>query len=145
MKQSYCLDTNVLMALVRGKELGTRIDRRFDLKSAAYFHTISVVTHGELYVLSDRHGWGEGKVQTLDNVLSHFVTVDISGRPIIEAYRRVEEANANVAGGHRNMGKNDIWIAATAIASQLPLLTTDKDFDHLPVSLIDVRYVSPQI
>lgn len=32
----------------------------------------------------------------------------------------------------RNMGKNDLWIAATALYLDLPLHTTDNDFDHLP-------------
>lgn len=31
----------------------------------------------------------------------------------------------------RNMGKNDLWIAATAAMSEATLLTTDNDFDHL--------------
>jgi predicted nuclease of predicted toxin-antitoxin system len=29
------------------------------------------------------------------------------------------------------MGKNDLWIAATAVAAQAVLLTTDKDFAFL--------------
>jgi tRNA(fMet)-specific endonuclease VapC len=29
------------------------------------------------------------------------------------------------------MGKNDLWIAATAAVLECPLLTTDKDFQHL--------------
>lgn len=32
----------------------------------------------------------------------------------------------------RNMGKNDLWIAATALYFDFPLHTTDNDFDHLP-------------
>ncbi len=31
----------------------------------------------------------------------------------------------------RSMGKNDLWIAATAHASGAVLVTTDRDFDHL--------------
>jgi tRNA(fMet)-specific endonuclease VapC len=31
----------------------------------------------------------------------------------------------------RNMGKNDLWIAATAWYLDLPLHTADNDFDHL--------------
>lgn len=33
--------------------------------------------------------------------------------------------------GARNMGKNDLWIAASAKAAGATLLTTDGDFDHL--------------
>jgi len=31
----------------------------------------------------------------------------------------------------KNMGKNDIWIAATASVPDVDLLTSDKDFVHL--------------
>ncbi len=40
----------------------------------------------------------------------------------------------------RPMGKNDLWIAATAKVSGLTLLTTDADFDHLhPAHLNRIR------
>jgi predicted nucleic acid-binding protein len=29
------------------------------------------------------------------------------------------------------MGKNDLWIAATASVLDIPLMTTDNDFTHL--------------
>lgn len=39
------------------------------------------------------------------------------------------------------MGKNDLWIAATAVAANAVLITTDKDFDHLNnVFLRVIRY-----
>ena len=44
LKQSYVLDTGVLLNLVRGKELGSRIDREFGLSRAMRLHTISIVT-----------------------------------------------------------------------------------------------------
>ena len=31
----------------------------------------------------------------------------------------------------RNMGKNDLWIATTALYFDIELHTTDDDFDHL--------------
>ncbi len=31
----------------------------------------------------------------------------------------------------RTMGKNDLWIAATAFVYDAALITTDNDFDHL--------------
>jgi len=31
----------------------------------------------------------------------------------------------------RNMGKNDIWLAATAHVFDLTFITTDSDFEHL--------------
>lgn len=41
------------------------------------------------------------------------------------------------------MGKNDIWIAATALQTKLPLLTTDKDFRFLDESLLQVFWIDP--
>ncbi len=39
----------------------------------------------------------------------------------------------------RNMGKNDVWIAATAALLGLKLVTTDGDFDHLHEVFFDVQ------
>ena len=41
------------------------------------------------------------------------------------------------------MGKNDLWIAATASAATATLLTTDKDFNHLPSSLLTCQWIDP--
>ncbi len=40
--------------------------------------------------------------------------------------------------------QNDIWIAATAIASGAHLLTTDKDFDPLCPAYLDRTWIDPQ-
>jgi tRNA(fMet)-specific endonuclease VapC len=142
--RNYCLDTNIILVLLRGKELGRSIDQTFGLSSAPYLHTVSIVTHGELRVLCDRNGWEGARRLALDKALREFVTVDIAGSEIVEAYRRIEEANAAIPMGHQNMGKNDVWIAATAMVTALPVLTTDKDFNHLNGNLLDVHYFDPQ-
>ncbi len=41
------------------------------------------------------------------------------------------------------MGKNDLWIAATANATGATLLTTDSDFDHLSPNFIDLIRIPP--
>lgn len=38
----------------------------------------------------------------------------------------------------RNMGKNDLWIAATTIVSGSKLVTSDSDFDYLNKVYFDV-------
>jgi len=57
----FLLDTNVLLALVRGNALGTNIDARFGLRNGRQRHAISVVTHGEIWVLARRNEWGAKK------------------------------------------------------------------------------------
>ncbi|HEX3966374.1 MAG TPA: type II toxin-antitoxin system VapC family toxin [Edaphobacter sp.] len=139
MSRSYVLDTSALLNLLRGRELGELIDRTFRLREAPYLHTLSVVTHAELWVLIDRNKWREDKKSIVERVLQEFVTVDVAGSLIVSAYRRVEAASAGIA-----MGKNDIWIAATAVITGLPIVTTDKDFNHLNGKLIDVQYIDPK-
>jgi hypothetical protein len=41
------------------------------------------------------------------------------------------------------MGKNDVWIAATALHTGLPLLTTDKDFLFLDNNPLKVFWINP--
>jgi len=41
----------------------------------------------------------------------------------------------------RNMGKNDIWIAATTYALDAKLITTDKDFSHLHQVFFDILFI----
>ena len=140
MIQSYVLDTSTLLNLLRGKELGQRIDGIFGLRSALHLHTISIVTHAELWVLVERRAWGDDKRDVVEKALQAFVTVDVAGSQIVSAYRRIEAASIGI-----RMGKNDIWIAATALTTGLPIITTDKDFNHLNGSLLQVNYVDPQL
>jgi predicted nucleic acid-binding protein len=140
VSQSYVVDTNVLLILLRGKELGERIDQAYGILAAPYLHTLSIVTHAELWVLADRNRWGDAKRSAIEKALDEFVTVDISGDSIVSAYRKVEEISNGI-----NMGKNDIWIAGTAMIAGLPLITTDKDFNHLNGKLLQVFYIDPVV
>ena len=143
MSQSYVLDTSVLLNLIRGQDLGLSIDRAFGLSAAFHRHIISIVSHGELRVLASRNEWGNKKLRALMLALRELVTVNVDNSPMVEAYVRVEETCRNAHGGERKMGQNDMWIAATAIHAGLPLITTDKDFNHLDGRLIQVHWVDP--
>ena len=103
-------------------------------------HTISIVTHAELWVLVERNAWGDEKQDAVEKALQAFVTVDVAGAQIVSAYQRIEAANVGI-----QMGKNDIWIAATALTSGLPIITTDKDFNHLNGKLLQVNYIDPKL
>ena len=100
---------------------------------------ISIVTHGELYALGDVNGWSAAKFAALDHMLRNLVTVDVSGEPIVAAYRRLEQVNRAKGTAHHVVGKNDLWIAATAMVTGMPLLTTDEDFVHLHGRVLTVQ------
>ena len=49
----------------------------------------------------------------------------------IDAFSQDKLKNRPLNYSARNMGKNDLWIAATASVLNIPLMTTDNDFNHL--------------
>ena len=131
----FLLDTNVLLALIRGKALGRYIDVTHHLRSRLNRHLVCVVSHGEIWTLADQNGWGNDKRDALRVMLDNLVTVDISSQAVIDAYVDVvRAARSNPSGSQANRGENDFWIAAATRASEAVLLTTDLDFDplHLP-------------
>ena len=140
MTLSYVPDTGVVLNLVRGKELGTRIDRTRSMR----LQTVSIVTHGELKALAERNEWGAEKRNVLAVALDNLVTVNIESEALVEAYVQVDRACRSISGGSRALGQNDMWIAATALLSDLPLITTDKDFRPLHDRLITVYLIDGQ-
>jgi tRNA(fMet)-specific endonuclease VapC len=139
----YLLDTNVLLLLVRGGDLGLGIEARYRLRSAKQRPFVSIVSHGEIRVLAKRNGWGEAKLLALQRALDGLVTIDINRPAVIDAYVELELVSLSRPGGARNMGKNDVWIAACARAAEVTLLTTDEDFGHLRPDHLDVEIVAP--
>ena len=120
MKQSYVLDTNILLALIRGKTLGQSIDSAYGLRANLQRHVVSIASQAELLVLADRHKWAQAKRGAVNFMFQNLVVLPIDGQALIDAYVEVARADMTWQEGPRNMGKNDIWIAATAVSSGLP-------------------------
>ena len=124
----HLLDTNVLLALIRAGALGQHIDETYKPRQAKFKPIISVVTVGELLSLARQFAWGAKKTAEIGKLVENLVVEDINTPAIFAAYAEIDHAS-RAAG--RKMGKNDVWIAATAKVCGATLLTTDKDFDHL--------------
>jgi predicted nucleic acid-binding protein len=139
----YFLDTCVVLSLLRGNELGERLDTRFGLRDRADRHLISIVTHGELRAIAEQNKWGEKKLAALETSLQNLVTVDINQRAVIDAYVAVDHVRYNFPSGSRSIGQNDLWIAASTLAAGSVLITTDKDFVPLAPGLFELAYVDP--
>jgi predicted nucleic acid-binding protein len=81
-------------------------------------------------------------------VLNQITYIDINNNEtLIKAYahidayskRKMKDKNGVLlSGSAKKMGKNDIWIASIAYVLDIPLITTDVDFDHLNNTLINV-------
>src|ERR1022692_1819533 len=137
------LDTNILLSLVRDKDLGKQISSQFNLKDAVHRPLISIVTVGEIWALADQFGFGEGKREFLKKVLATLVILDINHESVLDAYVEVDRACRKAKGGARILSKNDLWIAATTKAASAVLVTTDKDFLCLHPEACPVQYIDP--
>jgi tRNA(fMet)-specific endonuclease VapC len=138
----YLLDTNILLHLLRGKELGQRIDQQYGLRSTIANCIISVVTVGEMESLARKFKWGQDKTAELKKLVDAVPWVDINDAALIAAYGTIDDFS-DTSG--RPMGKNDVWIAATAHVTQITLLTADKDFDHLQGKFLNRIWIDPTI
>lgn len=146
----YLLDTNIIVHLVRNSDTGKAVEQRFALLSPEQELTISAVSKGELLSFAIQSAWGKRKMERLYKMLDGILSFPVEGNsPLMEAYADID---AYSQGKHpnflspagfssRNMGKNDLWIAATAFLLDVPLITTDNDFDHLHPNFIEVYKV----
>ncbi|HEX8392812.1 MAG TPA: PIN domain-containing protein [Longimicrobium sp.] len=125
------LDTNVLVQLVRGNAAGKRIDSDYGLGVRPDRPLISLVTVGEAKSLALKFGWSQSKRNDLDGLLRQLVVVNINAAGIPDMYAEIDHYSERVVKPARPMGKNDLWIGATAAAVGAWLMTSDKDFDHL--------------
>jgi predicted nucleic acid-binding protein len=115
------LDTSIFIALEEGRSV-----RQEELPRQS---TISVVTRAELRV----------GVLSADGIKSRdlrIATFEAAGRfaalPIDDEVARAwSQMRAYLAASGGRVPVNDMWIAATAAAYEMPVLTQDGDFDAL--------------
>jgi tRNA(fMet)-specific endonuclease VapC len=150
--KNIVLDTCVIIHIIRQSKTGQKcmtLLKEFDANPNII---ISVVTKGELESFAKQQDWGQSKI----NILTHFLTqvtyIDIENadKKLIEGYskidafskRKIPDSTGNLkVGSAHKMGKNDLWIAASAYAINAPLLTADGDFDHLNGTFFNVMKV----
>ena len=145
---SYILDTNILILLVKSK-LFSSFFRENYLQDAENRFSYTHISLGELSSITRQNQWGQQKLILLNQILKGFELIRANSIPIINNYGIIDAYSQGKLKGKplpngmsaRNMGKNDLWIAASAMELKATLLTTDKDFDHLHTQLIDVEVI----
>ena len=144
---NYLIDTNILVIYVRDTDLTRGLEENLRLLTGRNNLVISVVSIGEIKSIAKQNKWGEKRVRRLIEILSQFLIADINVEDIIESYSEIDTYSQGKLEGKatsftsRNMGKNDLWIAATASTLNLELLTTDKDFDHLNEEYLQLKRI----
>ncbi|MBO0932060.1 PIN domain-containing protein [Fibrella aquatilis] len=119
-------DTNLIIRYVRNQ---TMLPIRV---------VIPIVVAGELEALALKNDWGYQKVKFLQHLIDSYPVADLNREVTrvyaeIDAYSQGKSKQMPLPAGitARNMGKNDLWIAAIALYLDMELHTADGDFDHL--------------
>jgi tRNA(fMet)-specific endonuclease VapC len=126
--QQWFVDTGVLVHVLRGSALGRYVLDDLQLRAVAEVPYVSVVTVGELLSLASQFGWGAKRRAQMYEVLAELIVVDINQEATLERYA---ELDAWCVKRGWSLGKNDLWIAASAAVTGAMILTVDKDFDAL--------------
>lgn len=113
------LDTSVLIAAESGRRLD---ERRLPDESAISVVTLAELNAGALVATDvETRARRMATVQAMSDV--EIVPVD-EASALVWARMRV-----HLAGAGRRVNVDDLWIAAIAVAHDLPLFTQDDDFD----------------
>lgn len=143
----YLWDTNILLNFVRQSQSFLNWDKEYGFRSLDNDVYMSIVSMGEIYAIAHQRNWQKRKRQTLKEALEFIKQpLPIATKQIVESYSRIDTFSQGKLIGNplpkgmsaRNMGKNDVWIAATAHVLDLKLVTTDKDFEHLQGTYLDI-------
>ena len=134
----YLLDTNILLHYLRESDLSLLIDQQYNpLDSNIHEAILCVVSVGEIRAISKINQWGKKKLDKIELLCEELLITDINTEDLIERYAEIDAFSQGklkdrpISISARNMGKNDLWIAATASILNATLLTTDLDFNHL--------------
>lgn len=140
------IDTNIIIELLR--EGGEAVSAYINHKKEAVY--VSYASAAEVKSFAIQNNWGALKLAKLQALLNSFVILELQGDAILNAYVEIDtfsqgENKTIPSKLSQNMGKNDLWIAATASVLELTLITTDKDFDHLNGVFLDVFFIPKEL
>jgi tRNA(fMet)-specific endonuclease VapC len=147
-------DTNIVLAVGRAAS-PNRLLTALNPEDAVVY--VSFATIAETQSIVYQNGWGQRKVNVLENLFAAVRIIAIS-ELLLSAYVGIDAYSQRNHPDYqhypfdtpRNMGKNDLYIAATASLLNLQLLTTDGDFDHLNhtflrLQRLDVSWLRQQL
>ncbi len=108
----YLLDTSIIVRACSNAASFQSIDGALGLLRQDFQPAISIITQGEILAFGKKRGWGADKLRKLEQIISGVVVLNIDHSELVERYSELEAQNAKGL----NIGQNDLWIAATAIA-----------------------------
>jgi tRNA(fMet)-specific endonuclease VapC len=141
-------DTNIIIYISRDKSEKKVLDFVNPTNHNVY---ISYACIAEVESISYQNGWSKQKIRRFEEFLDEVQIIQIDDTLLrtyveIDAFsqKKHQDFDEYTFKTPRNMGKNDLWIAATASLLNLTLITTDGDFDHLHGNFLNLRKIYPE-
>ncbi len=120
----YMLDTNIVSAMVRDPR-GTVLERLIAIGEENAF--ISIITHGEIWYGVKKNG-SEELARKVSAVTRRLYVAPMQ----LPSDQRYAEVRLALRQG-KNIGPNDLWIAAHALALNAVLVTNNEsEFSRVP-------------
>ena len=145
---NYVLDTNIILLYLKDHPTKTLIEETYGPFLPENNPIISIVTVAEIRSIAAKNNWGEKRIKIVEEFMNELIVVEIRFNDLINAYAEIDAFSQGKLKDRplkvtaRNMGKNDLWIAATAHVTQAKLITTDKDFEHLAGEYFEVIIIN---
>jgi tRNA(fMet)-specific endonuclease VapC len=148
---TYLFDTNIVVHYLRESSLYQFIENQFFPFIDGNETALCVVSIGELRSIAIQSQWGLKRLTKFEEYLSEFIITDIRSEDVLLRYAEIDAFSQGRLNDNplvltaRNMGKNDLWIAATASVLSATLITTDNDFEHLDQIYLNLIKLDPKI
>ncbi len=117
------VDTDVASALFRHQYLGRPLDTALSATVHRYRPLISVITMGEARYGMTKGKWGAERARRLIELYHRTFVVLPVDEQVADEYGRLRAATEAVG---RPVADNDLWIAATATAVDVALVTLNR-------------------
>jgi predicted nucleic acid-binding protein len=149
----YVLDSNILIHYGRQSTVWRYVESNYLPKGLRRKSFISFAAEAEATSFAKANSWGSKKLSLLKSGVNQSTIIHSNIKELKGAYINIDLYSQNRHKSlrlpkkftARNMGKNDLWIAATANVLQFPLISTDKDFQHLNGVFFDFIYIDPEL
>jgi tRNA(fMet)-specific endonuclease VapC len=120
----FMLDTNIVSALVR-EPRGKVLERLIAVGEENVF--ISIITHGEVWY-GVKKNWSEELSKKVSSITRRLYVASLT----LPSDQRYAEVRLALRQG-KNIGPNDLWIAAHALALDVTLVTNnEREFSRVP-------------
>jgi tRNA(fMet)-specific endonuclease VapC len=138
----YQLDTNILVHFVRASPVWRYVRDTYSPLTVEPIPQFCTVSEGELRSLAVQWLWADRKLDQTEFALGYFTLQTIEEPEVMRMYATIDAYCESVG---QSMGKNDLWIAATAAVTGATLLTTDRDFDRIAPQFLNRLWIDPDV